>query len=91
MTVAPQFITTLKASRRFRLLLAQSREGTQQIRLHEAGPQPGSVHTCLQELCIKVVAGNFEENPSFGRLPDTYVKKVSRRGQQGGSSNAQRP
>lgn len=30
----------------------------------------------MQELCIKVVASNFEEKPSFGLLPDALAKKV---------------
>ncbi|MEW5310530.1 MAG: hypothetical protein WDW38_002319 [Sanguina aurantia] len=30
----------------------------------------------LQELCIKVVAANFEESPSFGLLPDALMRKV---------------
>ncbi|GAX76195.1 hypothetical protein CEUSTIGMA_g3639.t1 [Chlamydomonas eustigma] len=30
----------------------------------------------LKDLCVTVVAGNFEENPTFGPLPDKYVKKV---------------
>jgi hypothetical protein len=27
-------------------------------------------------LCVTVVAGNFEENPTFGPLPEKYVKKI---------------
>lgn len=30
----------------------------------------------MQDLCIKVAAANFETNPTFGPLPDKYVKKV---------------
>ena len=29
-----------------------------------------------QDLCVTVVAGSFEASPSFGPLPDNYVKKV---------------
>lgn len=29
-----------------------------------------------QDLCVTVVAGNFEANPSFGPLPDKTLKKV---------------
>mmetsp|Transcript_24485 Transcript_24485/g.62214 ORF Transcript_24485/g.62214 Transcript_24485/m.62214 type:complete len:392 (-) Transcript_24485:328-1503(-) len=31
----------------------------------------------LKDLCVKVVAGNFENDPNFGRLPDKYIKKVT--------------
>ena len=30
----------------------------------------------LQDLCITVVAGNFESSPGFGPLPEKYIKKV---------------
>jgi hypothetical protein len=30
-----------------------------------------------QDICIKVVAANFESSPAFGPLPDKYVKKVT--------------
>lgn len=32
--------------------------------------------TPLRDLCIKVVAANFEYNPTFGSLPDKYVKRI---------------
>ena len=31
----------------------------------------------VQDLCIKVVASNFESAPTFGPLPDKYVKKIT--------------
>lgn len=39
-----------------------------------------NIVVCLsfaQDLCVKVVAGNFENDPSFGKLPDKYIKKVT--------------
>eukprot|EP00798_Chlamydomonas_sp_ICE-L_P006722 gene6722-3393_t len=33
--------------------------------------------TPLKDLCVRVVASNFEACPTFGPLPDDYVKKVT--------------
>lgn len=33
--------------------------------------------THLQDICIKVVASNFEQNPTFGSLPEKYARKVT--------------
>ncbi|KXZ55119.1 hypothetical protein GPECTOR_3g271 [Gonium pectorale] len=32
--------------------------------------------TPLKDLCVKVVAANFESCPTFGPLPDKYVKRI---------------
>ena len=32
--------------------------------------------TPLKDLCVTVVARNFEESPDFGKLPDKFVKRV---------------
>lgn len=30
----------------------------------------------LKDICVKVVAANFEACPTFGPLPDKYVKRI---------------
>lgn len=30
-----------------------------------------------QDLCVQVVAVNFEENPTFGPLPEKYIRKIT--------------
>lgn len=32
--------------------------------------------TPLRDICVKVVAANFEGCPTFGPLPDKYVKRI---------------
>ncbi|KAF5833356.1 flagellar associated protein [Dunaliella salina] len=31
----------------------------------------------LKDLCVQVVALNFEENPTFGQLPEKYIRKIT--------------
>eukprot|EP00967_Tisochrysis_lutea_P077861 scaffold105790_cov21-Tisochrysis_lutea.AAC.4 len=31
----------------------------------------------LKDLCVQVVALNFEENPTFGPLPEKYIRKIT--------------
>lgn len=31
----------------------------------------------VQDLCVEVVARNFEENPTFGPLPDKFIRKIT--------------
>lgn len=40
-------------------------------------PSGPLIVTPLKELCVRVVAANFEANPTFGKLPDKYVRKIT--------------
>lgn len=42
----------------------------------EALPTSSMSGATVQDLCVKVVAANFEACPTFGPLPDKYVKRV---------------
>lgn len=33
--------------------------------------------TSLKDLCVRIVAANFELNPTFGKLPEKYVRKIT--------------
>ena len=41
-----------------------------------SGPTGVPYVTPLKDLCVTVVARNFEERPNFGKLPDKFVKRT---------------